>query len=154
MNISPASLPNETSRKQALAALLEAAIVVQASKTMPPSRIKGDWQQVETTYSTVNPELFKAWQQQALRTLHQHYPVKHRCLWEFEQICHFPNFLELLEGLRYLKKLLAEEANHPGLSEATTQPLALKQRWLLRQKRSWRPQSREPANWPCKTKTH
>lgn len=87
-----------------LTALIESLIVqgeaVLATKKQPPSRVRGDWQSTETVYAVVEEVAFKAWQAAVLEAFNPNPEAQQA----FHQACRVPRYLEVLEGLKWLKR--------------------------------------------------
>ena len=96
----------ETSTHTTLLVLIEAGEAVLATKAMPPARLHGDWQVMETTYSVVEREPFMAWRREVLTWLESTYGVENKTYWNFFESCRVPNFIAVTEGVGLLRKLL------------------------------------------------
>ena len=85
--------------------LIEVGIVLTQTKQRPKSRIFADWQSTETLYSVVHAEQFKQWRSAVLTALRAHYGEDSDAYWAFQETCRFPQFMELLEGIKLLKHI-------------------------------------------------
>lgn len=80
-------------------ALVTEGEAVLATKTLPTSRIRGDWQSTETVYAVVQPQAFTAWRNRCLAFLAS---VDADWAAAYESTCRRPGYLEALEGQKRL----------------------------------------------------
>ena len=88
-----------------LQTLLEQADKVAKTKQDPPAKIRGDWQETGTVYAVVDRTEFEPWRQACLDYLSSTYGEDSDEWLGFRDICRFPNYLEFLEGQKFLKAL-------------------------------------------------
>ena len=88
-----------------LGVLIAEGEAVLASKCMPPAKLYGDWQVMETTYSVVQREPFIAWREQVLQWVAQHFGDYSGVYWAFFDECRVPFFLEANQGVSLLRQL-------------------------------------------------
>jgi hypothetical protein len=86
-----------------LDALIQTGLDLTQTKRRPKSRIFADWQSTETLYSVVDADLFHAWRTDVLSYLVATYGKESDAYWVFQDECRFPQFMELLEGIKVLK---------------------------------------------------
>jgi hypothetical protein len=109
LSSSPYCLPSKPEEALlSLNTLITEGVALQGLKQLPPAKLRGDWQVMETTYSVVAREPFFEWRNRCWQSLETLYGFNSSEYIEFLDTCRFPWFLELLEGLRFLKGLKAE----------------------------------------------
>jgi hypothetical protein len=86
-----------------LAQLIQVGLDLTRTKCRPKSRIFADWQSTETLYSVVDAPQFHAWRTDVLSYLVATYGEDSDAYWVFQDECRFPQFMELLEGIKVLK---------------------------------------------------
>jgi hypothetical protein len=89
--------------------LIEAGLALTQTKQRPKSRIFADWQSTETLYSVVDAPLFQAWRTDVLAYLTSNFGKESDAYWAFHEECRFPQFMELLEGIKVLKQIKQQE---------------------------------------------
>lgn len=89
--------------------LIEVGLALTQTKQRPKSRIFADWQSTETLYSVVDASLFQAWRTDVLTYLALHFGKESDAYWAFQDECRFPQFMELLEGIKVLKQIKQQE---------------------------------------------
>jgi hypothetical protein len=90
---------------ESLLALLQQGKAVLATKTMPPAKLHGDWQVMETVYSVVNRQAFQAWREAVLHWLNEVCGENSETYWSFFDGCRVPYFMEACEGVAHMEKL-------------------------------------------------
>ena len=99
---------------QLLEGFIQAGLAVSKTKQRPKSRIIADWQSTETLYSVVDASLFHAWRTDVLAGLATHFGIESDAYWAFQDECRFPQFMELLEGIKVLKQLKQQLCSQPN----------------------------------------
>jgi hypothetical protein len=89
--------------------LIETGLALTQTKQRPKSRIFADWQSTETLYSVVDAPLFQAWRIDVLAYLASNFGKESDAYWAFHEECRFPQFMELLEGIKVLKQIKQQE---------------------------------------------
>jgi hypothetical protein len=90
---------------QRLQALVNQGKQMLATKTMPPAKLRGDWQVMETVYSVVNREAFNTWRNTVLQWLSDVCTEDSETYWSFFDGCRVPYFLEACEGVAHVEKI-------------------------------------------------
>ncbi|MFM7389257.1 MAG: hypothetical protein ACKO34_01375 [Vampirovibrionales bacterium] len=116
----PSPLPNEAwqeayapqlvipTRYQTLQTAIDDGLQLSKTKAMPPSRIIGDWQSIDTVYAVVDRPLFVQWRWAVLALLEAEEGLASDPWWEFLDTCRVPWFMEVLEGIKLLRDFQRE----------------------------------------------
>lgn|GEM_PF-6491614 len=99
------STTNQDNVKAGLASLLKEADRISSSKQNPPSKLIGDWQSTETLYSVVNRAQFNQWRENVNNFLMHNFDDGRALCFGFNEICRFPQYMEFLEGQKFLNVL-------------------------------------------------
>lgn len=86
--------------------LIEQGEAMLTTKRMPPAKLHGDWQVMETTYSVVERETFSQWRHTVLSWLAATYGEQSEHYWTFFDECRVPFFLEAKQGVGLLRTLV------------------------------------------------
>ncbi|MCX5920103.1 MAG: hypothetical protein NTW61_02080 [Candidatus Melainabacteria bacterium] len=92
-----------------LDSLITEGLAITKTKKRPTSRIIADWQSTETLYSVVDAEPFHQWRASVLSFLKATFGEDSDPYWTFQDECRFPQFMELLEGIKVLKFIKQQE---------------------------------------------
>ncbi len=88
-----------------LEALMQEADAVAKTKQQAPSKIIGDWQSTETLYAVVDAEAFHVWRKNVKQHVWTYYEDAEALWYGFDELCRFPQFVEVLEGQKFLRAL-------------------------------------------------
>jgi hypothetical protein len=87
-----------------LEGLIEEGLAVLATKQKAPATVIGDWQSVETVYAVVAADAFATWQAKVLAYLGFGPQANATAYWDFLDVCRFAQYLEAVEGVKFLKR--------------------------------------------------
>jgi hypothetical protein len=85
--------------------LIEVGLALTKTKQRPPARIIADWQSTETLYAVVDKQQFTQWRTDVLAYLTEQFGANADEVWAFQDECRFPQYMELLEGIKFLKHI-------------------------------------------------
>lgn len=98
-------LPMHHNTLNTLTTLIETGLALTKTKQRPPARIIADWQSTETLYAVVDKHQFTQWRTAVLAYLTEHFGANSDEVWAFQDECRFPQYMELLEGIKFLKHI-------------------------------------------------
>jgi hypothetical protein len=84
---------------------IDLGLALTQTKQKPKSRIIADWQSTETLYAVVDAEMFEQWRKAVLAYLIVQLGADSDSYWVFHEECRFPQYMELLEGIKVLKHI-------------------------------------------------
>jgi hypothetical protein len=95
----------QNSALNTLTTLIEEGLALTKTKQRPPARIIADWQSTETLYAVVDKQQFTQWRRAVLTYLTEQFGADADEVWAFQDECRFPQYMELLEGIKFLKHI-------------------------------------------------